>query len=324
MEPDIQYLLFLQELRNATGGIFDEVFNGLSKMAVSVLPLIPYIVYWCVDKKWGQRLIATVWSAKTLNEAVKLTACVYRPWIRDIRIEPPGDAKAGATGYSFPSGHTVYATAVCGTIAAWQRVCRRWLSVLCVAMIIFVGFSRNWLGVHTPQDVLTGFLETAVFIFLTGRVQEWLEKNENWIDALTVAGIISVFIILFYVRHKAYPLDYVDGTLLVDPEEMMGSCFNACGGAFGFLAGSFLERHYIRYEIPKDSAYLSILTCVGIAIVYSWQSYFAGAVLGLFLESQWRNFATLAVTVIFVMAVWPMMIMKGAADGWKRILEGEA
>lgn len=46
---DIQYLLFLQNLREATGGVFDEFFNALSKFAVDILPFLPYVVFWCVS-----------------------------------------------------------------------------------------------------------------------------------------------------------------------------------------------------------------------------------------------------------------------------------
>ena len=53
MEFDIQYLLMLQELRNMTGGIFDEFFNALSKFAVDILPFLPFVIFWGVDKKWG-------------------------------------------------------------------------------------------------------------------------------------------------------------------------------------------------------------------------------------------------------------------------------
>ena len=48
---DLQYLLFLQNLRLATGGIFDEFFNGMSKVAVDVLPFLPFLIFLCVDKK---------------------------------------------------------------------------------------------------------------------------------------------------------------------------------------------------------------------------------------------------------------------------------
>ena len=40
MEIDIQYLLFLQNLRAMTGGIFDEVFNAISKFAVDYMIMI--------------------------------------------------------------------------------------------------------------------------------------------------------------------------------------------------------------------------------------------------------------------------------------------
>ena len=317
MDLDISYLLFLQELRNATGGVLDGILNSISKTAVSVLPLVAYMIYWCVDKKWGNRMIATVWGAKTINEVIKLTVCAYRPWIRDARILPPGDAMAGAAGYSFPSGHTVYATAVCGTVAVWQRCVRRWLTILSVIIMFLIIFSRNWLGVHTPQDVVIGFLETAGFIFLTGKLQEWTDIEPKRADGMAFAGIALVFVMLFYITHKSYPLDYVDGSILVDPEEMKTSCFNACGGAFGFLAGNFLERHSIHYKIPSDSQYLPILACAGLAIVYVWQSYLAGATAGLLFGVQWGSFVSYALTLIFVTAIWPMMIMKGAVNGWK-------
>ena len=53
---DIQYLLWLQEIRIATGGVFDEFFNALSKVAVDLMPFLPFIIFWCVDRKWGYRI----------------------------------------------------------------------------------------------------------------------------------------------------------------------------------------------------------------------------------------------------------------------------
>ncbi len=99
---DIQYLLWLQELRNATGGIFNEFFNALSKFAVEIMPLLPFVVFWCADKKWGYRFISSWGIGEVLNGIIKLTVCAYRPWIRSDLIEPAGDSKVAATGYSFP------------------------------------------------------------------------------------------------------------------------------------------------------------------------------------------------------------------------------
>ena len=125
MGIDIQYLLFLQNLREATGGIFDEFFNAISKFAVDLLIFLPFIIFWCVDKKWGYRFIITHYLGEVINGIIKLTVCAYRPWIRSELIEPAGDSKVAATGYSFPSGHTMVATVTYGTTIAWQKEKRR-------------------------------------------------------------------------------------------------------------------------------------------------------------------------------------------------------
>ena len=111
---DLQYLLFLQNLRESTGGVFDEFFNALSKFAVDILPYLPFVVYWCVNKKLGYRFMATAWIGEVLNGVIKLTVCAYRPWIRSDSIVPAGDSKVAATGYSFPSGHTLAANVIFG------------------------------------------------------------------------------------------------------------------------------------------------------------------------------------------------------------------
>ena len=51
MGIDLRYLLILQNLRIATGGIFDEFFNAISKVAVDVLPFLPFLIYLSVNKK---------------------------------------------------------------------------------------------------------------------------------------------------------------------------------------------------------------------------------------------------------------------------------
>ena len=141
MDIDIQYLLFLQQLRMMLGGHLDEIFNGISKFATDFLPFLPYIIYWGVHRKWGYRLISIYIIGCVVNGLIKLTVCAYRPWIRSNLVKPAGDSRAAATGYSFPSGHSTEATAIYGTTAVWQRSTRRGLSVFCVIMIFLSYFS---------------------------------------------------------------------------------------------------------------------------------------------------------------------------------------
>ena len=144
---------------------------------------VPAFVYWCIDKRSGLYTIASYHASVSINAVVKLTFCVYRPWIRNSRVLPAGDAITTATGYSFPSGHTTTAAPIYGGLAVstWKKL--RWISVLCFICLGLTAFSRNYLGVHTPQDVLVGlaigtavlFGMAALFRFLTAHP----ERSKN-------------------------------------------------------------------------------------------------------------------------------------------------
>ena len=311
---DIQYLLWLQEIRNATGGVFDEFFNALSKFAVDIMPFLPFVVFWGADKKWGYRFITTWGIGEIINGIIKLTVCAYRPWIRSDLIEPAGDSKTAATGYSFPSGHTLVATVTYGTTIVWQKDKRRWLAILCGVLILLTGFSRNFLGVHTPQDVIVGFCESVVIIIVVGIVQKKVEGNERVIDIFTLVGIIAVVGTLLYILFKPYPMDYVDGQLLVDPQKMMNDSFKACGAFLGFMIGSYCDRHYLKYEIPVGAPELPILTCTGAAIMFGWKEFFAPATIVAAFGSHWGNMIARGLMVLFAMCIWPMFITKTCSE----------
>lgn len=311
MEFDIQYLLMLQDLRNATGGIFDEFFNALSKFAVDILPFLPFVIFWGVDKKWGYYFLTTHWLGELINGVIKLTVCAYRPWIRSDLIEPAGDSKTAATGYSFPSGHTRTATTIYGSIFVWQKDKRKWLAVLCIVLIALTGFSRNFLGVHTPQDVIVAILESVIILFAVSFISKKVSGNDKTLDILTVIGVIVVIVSLIYIQVKPYPMDYDEaGKLLVNPSKMMNDCFKACGSFLGLLIGSFVDRHYMHFEIPEGAKNLPILVTVGVAITFSWKEYFGPATFGAAFGGHWGNFIVRLIMLLFAMIVWPIVITK--------------
>ena len=311
---DIQYLLFLQGIREATGGTFNEVFNAISKFAVDVMPYLPFIIFWCVCKKWGYRYLLTLGLGEVVNGIIKLSVCAYRPWIRSDRIEPAGDSKVAATGYSFPSGHTMVATITYGTTFAWQRKKRTWLAVICAVLIALTGFSRNFLGVHTPQDVVVGFCESVVLILLVGLCMKKISWDDKKLDILSLVGVLAIAGTLVYITQKPYPMDYVDGVLLVDPAKMMNDTFKGCGMFLGLLIGSYVERHYIHYEIPAGAKNLPILGFVGFMIAFGWKELFGPATVVALLGTHWGNLLSFFMLWFFVVAVWPVFIRKWAKD----------
>ena len=311
MTIDLQYLIWLQNLREATGGIFDEFFNGLSKFAVEIMPFLPFLVFWGLSRKWGYRFMLAHTFGEVLNGIIKLTVCAYRPWIRSDKIVPAGDSKTAATGYSFPSGHSLSAGTTYGTAAAatWKK--KRWVAVLCIILILLTGFSRNFLGVHTPQDVIVGITEAIAVIALGSLLMKWMEGNEKRADIMTAVGILFIIGALVYIKLKPYPMDYTeDGKLLVDPQSMMNDSFKACGAALGLLIGSFIERHFIRFRVPKGAKLLPLLVGIGLGILYGWKYYFAGATVIPLLGKHWGNLVARFIMTFFAVVVWPLVIRR--------------
>ncbi|WP_294428034.1 phosphatase PAP2 family protein [uncultured Treponema sp.] len=307
---DIQYLLFLQRLRELSGGVFDEVFNDISKIALDVLFYLPFVIYWAIDKEWGKRFIGVMQGSELVNSLVKLTVCAYRPWIRSDLIEPAGDSKVAATGYSFPSGHTNRAAAVLGTTAVWQYKKRRWLAILSAIGILLTGFSRNFLGVHTPQDVLVGFLLSIIAIFVVGKILNCVKGKDKLADILTFAGLVFVAAAIVYIKFKPYPMDYVDGKLLADPEKLMNDAFKICGSFSALLLGLYIDRHYIHYEIPVGHKNLPVLTAVGLGIYASWKIYLSKTLLVTPLGGHLGNFIAYFIGGILAMVIIPIFITK--------------
>ena len=124
---------------------------------------------------------------RLINGALKVTVCAYRPWIRDARIVPYGNSISTATGYSFPSEHTMNGATVFGGGAMRRELPRglRWVLGIIVALI---AFSRIYLGVHTPQDVLVGAAAGLLVMWGTLRLMQWISAHPEKDIPVVCAG----------------------------------------------------------------------------------------------------------------------------------------
>lgn len=253
INPQIDYLLWLQNIRNMTGGVFDGFFLNLSKLGELLWPTIAMcIIYWCIDFKAGLYIFTLNSFTLIFSQLFKMIACVYRPWVLDSQIAPPETAFKTAGGYSFPSGHSMMAISSWGGIAfAWRK--NKFVSLFFAILVLMIAFSRNYLGVHTPQDVVGGLLIGVLLIFVVNFLINWCEKDKNrYLAVLFIADLFAVTA-LYYILTKNYPADYINGKLLVNPQGGIYIAVLYFGWVLGILNGAFLCRRYFPFDASKGS-----------------------------------------------------------------------
>ena len=304
---DIRYLLFLQDFRNSIDNALTPFMEQVSLFAVTYLIMIPVLFYWMLSKKDGFYTLVSYYLACGVNAVVKLTVCAYRPWIRDPRVIPAGDAITTATGYSFPSGHTVTATPIYGGLAvtSWKKA--KWFSVLCVLMILITGFSRNYLGVHTPQDVIVALCEGLLALYLMGKLFPWLERHPEKEDLLLLLCFVFGWLAILYISYKPYPMDYVGDKLLVDPKKMMVDGYGDIALLIAFPVARYVEKRWICFRATGLDAKGIALCAVGMVILWALLTYLE-APLDQALGKCWGHFVNTTVIVFYCIALYPLII----------------
>ena len=260
---DIQILLLLQEFRNGIGAVFTGFFTKMSYIGeMNVVLTIMAVIYWCVSKSFGNYLLMGWSGNRVLNGLLKVTVCAYRPWIRDARIVPDSDALAAATGYSFPSGHSVNAASLYGG-GMIRRELPRVLRVFLGLIVVLIAFSRIFLGVHTPQDILAGALSGLLVMWLTSRLMRWLDAHPEKDLAVMIIGAGIAVVVAVFAAVKPYPEDYdAAGKLLVDGAKMANDTYKGVGWSLGFLIGWVLERRQIHFstDVPMMTRITRLVT----------------------------------------------------------------
>ena len=303
---DIEYLLWLQEWRNATSNALTPLFEQLSLFGVRDILLLPAFVYWCVDKRSGMFIFFSYKLSQTFNAIVKLTACIYRPWVRDARIIPAGDAITTAGGYSFPSGHTMMAAPIYGGLFAATK--NKFLRCLFVILILATAFSRNYLGVHTPQDVVVGTLLGILSVWIGHKVFAYLDKHpEKDIHVMILSALMGI-LTLVYVTYKPYHVDYTaDGKMLVDPLKMQIDSWGDAGGFAAFALAWFIESRFVKFESTGINAKGIILCIIGM-IPLHWMIWNIGGIMSGAFGPYWGKLVAKSCILLYMITVWPIVI----------------
>ena len=195
------FLYFLEKIR----------VPGLNELMLAVTTLgeetaflvIGLIVFWCVDKKKGYYVMSVGFLGTMANQILKLACRIPRPWVLDPQFSILEQAREAATGYSFPSGHTQTAVGTFGCLAA--SIDKKWWRTLCIVLAVLVGFSRMYVGVHTPADVLVGAAMACAFVCLLKKPVLRGGRKEM---KITFAVMIALALVFWaYVSFWNFPSD---------------------------------------------------------------------------------------------------------------------
>lgn len=211
----MEFLYLLEKIRMPG---LNEFMLGITYLGDEIAFLaVALIVFWCVDKRRGYFLMSVGFVGTVTSQFMKLACRVPRPWVRDPNFTILEAAREGAGGYSFPSGHSQSAVGTFGSIAYTAR--NRWARWLCIAAAVLVPFSRMYIGVHTPADVIVGSALSLVLIFALHPVV--FREDGRGMQWLIIGMVILSLAYLLYVQLAPFPAD-------IDPVNLSSGRENAC------------------------------------------------------------------------------------------------
>ena len=233
----MEFLYVLEKLRVP---VLNEFMLGVTYLGDEIAFLVvAMIVFWCVDKRTGYYVLSVGFLGTIANQFMKLWFRIPRPWILDENFTILEQAREGASGYSFPSGHTQSSVGTFGAIAYTTKY--RILRWLCIAAVILVPFSRMYLGVHTPLDVSVAALMAAVLIF--GLKPVILGKNKRVFPLFLAIMVAVSAVFLCFVECYPFPAD-------IDPHNMESGLKNAYtlfGSILGLVAVYIVDENWLHF-----------------------------------------------------------------------------
>ncbi len=291
-------LYFLEGLRTP---VLDTLFSLVTHLGgEAVFLALTLTVLWCIDKKTGYLLLLIGYVGILANQFLKLAFRVPRPWVRDPSFTIVESARAGATGYSFPSGHTQNAIDVFGTLA--HSVKRRaWRAVL-IALIALVALSRMYLGVHTPWDVGVSLAIGIVLqLALYPLFSRAYDSRHSMLFVLggfvAAAGALTV-----YTTCAPFPAD-MDAENLADG---IKNAYTFLGCTIAIVPVYLADRHRLHYRTDAPLPGQVVKLVLGLCLALLVKGVLKAPLLALTGGHPVAHAIRYAILVLFIGIVWPI------------------
>lgn len=266
----------------------------------TVFMVAALFVFWCVSKRHGYYLLAIGFAGTVLNQFLKLLFRIPRPWVLDSDFTIVESARAQATGYSFPSGHSQNAIGTFGGIARFTR--RKWVRVAAIVVAVLVPLSRMYLGVHTPLDVGVAAVIAVALVFALYPLMECSDSRNSVMGAVLAVMLALAVGYLLFVSLYPFPAD-VDAANLASGVE---NAWKLLGATVGMLVGWWLDVRFIHFD-TRAVWYVQLIKLVGgLALLLGIRAALK-APLAAALGAGAGGAVRYGVMVLFAAAVWPMV-----------------
>ncbi len=294
----MQVLYWLEGIRN---GVLDTFFSLITHLGSETLFIaIAIVVFWCVGKKQGYYLMTVGFFGTIINQFLKLLFRIPRPWVKDPSFTIVESAREGATGYSFPSGHTQNAVSVLGCPARFSR--NKALRIVCGVLILLTGLSRMYLGVHTPLDVGVSLLIGAVLVFGVYPFFEHGDEKPARMYAIMGGMTLCAVLYVLFVELHAWPTD-------IDAHNLASGIKNGylvLGSGCGMLLSCVIERKYINFEVKAPVGAQIAKVVLGLALVLGLKAGLKPVCLAIFGGHEAATALRYFLLVLFAACVWPL------------------
>ena len=252
----MDFLYFLEGLRTP---LLDSVVSALTHLGGETVFLVAaLVVFWCVDKRQGYYLMSVGFMGTLVNQFLKITCRIPRPWVRDPNFTIVEAARAEATGYSFPSGHSTSSVGTFGVLATEGK--RLWLRLIAGGLCFLIPLTRLYLGVHTPADVLVGGAISLFFIIVL-RPVVYREDGKHMPTLLAVMLVLSAAFVA-YMELFPFPAD-VDAANLASA---LKNSYTLLGALAGMLVVYKADKKLnFTTEAPFSAQVLKVL--LGLVLV---------------------------------------------------------
>ena len=278
------------------------VMSAVTQLGGEVIFIVAaVVVFWCVSKWEGYYLMTIAFCGTVLNQFLKLICRVPRPWVRDPNFTIVESARAEATGYSFPSGHTQNAIGLFGGMARWGG--RRWVRLGLTALALVIAFSRMYLGVHTPADVGVSLVLAAALVLGLYPLMRRAQEKPRYMGYVLAAMLVVSGTFVVFVETCGFPAD-------MDAENLasgIGNAWKMLGAVAGMTLAWVLDRRYIHFETQAVWWVQVIKVAVGMALLLAIKSGLKAPLLALLGHEGLAGGVRYFLLVLVAGAVWPLV-----------------